>query len=138
MSFSTPTPADRLAALRTAPMADQAGLRVPAVLDALLLALLAALLGRPARIACIRHPAPDSPTSPAAPLPIRLPTDGTHLVIASPLLYVIGPGPNRGMRPHARPTPRPRPRSARAPPPSPSKESTPLPGPRTHAPIITI
>jgi len=116
MSFLHPVPADRLAGLRTAAPAEQARIRASAALENLLLALLAALLGQPLRSARVWHPNPETSTSAPAPLRARLPTDSTHAGLASPLLYVIGPGPNRGLVPHARPAPRLRPRSARAPP----------------------
>jgi hypothetical protein len=67
----------------------------------------------------ILPPIPQSVSQPGpSPLPLRARTasDGTHLVCEHPILWVIGPGPNRGLRPTPRATPIPRPRVARAPP----------------------
>ena len=94
-----------------------------ATLEALILALLAALLGRrrctsawhhaaahlPAEIPCPTH-------APAPPPSARTASDGTHLLCESPILYAIGPGPNRGLRPHPRAMPIAQARIARAPP----------------------
>jgi hypothetical protein len=86
----------------------------------ILLLVLAAVLGRRPRW----HHAPvpfieEAPLPfPHAPAPIRIRSihDGTHLVCEHPILWVIGPGPNRGLRPRARAMPVPRPKIARAPP----------------------
>ncbi len=107
---SHPTPlADRFAGLRAALQQRPGELRPAsaAALDAMLLTLLASLLGRLERLARIWHPtAPqeDSAEDEYAPLfPLNL-------------LYLFGPRRNRGMRPHARTTPLAHPRTARAPP----------------------
>jgi hypothetical protein len=95
-----------------------------AVVEALIRALLASLLGLRTRPARAWHPIPppsdSAPTPRHSPVP-RSPHDGTHLVCEHPILWVIGPGPNRGLRPLPRPLPPPHagiPRSAqvRAPP----------------------
>lgn len=102
----TPAPAslaERLAVLRSTAQAERA--RATAV-DAMLLTLLVLLLGRLERLARTWHPAPD----PAAAKPWEVKFH-THCGMDHPLLYVLGPGPNRGMRPHARHTPMPRPRA---------------------------
>ncbi len=123
----------------TPPPAPQGGVahaRLHRAIEALILALLAGLLGRHARLARAWHRAPafipaaaPAPISPDVPV-LRLPTDGTHLVIESPILYVIGPGPNRGMRPRPRATPVAPRRGARAPPAAPP---SPIPNP-SHLP----
>ncbi len=99
-----------------------AKLRLHAALEALILALLAALLGR-RHTRAWHHAAARIPTefphptqAPALPLRARTPFDGTHLVCEHPILWVIGPGPNRGLRPLPRVEPVARPRRARAPP----------------------
>jgi hypothetical protein len=106
--------------------------QAPALLR-LLLALLAALLGGGRRRAAwhplpswddpdaaIRVPAdshPDSARLSAAAGILRVLRRHWHADSESPILYVIGPGPNRGMRPRPRATPQARPEFARAPPP---------------------
>jgi len=103
------------------PLGAAASVRLRATLEVLILSLLAALLGRrhaswhhaPAPF-CEEHPLP-RPGAPA-PLRARTPHDGTHLVCESPLLYLIGPGPNRGLNPRPRAMPLARARIARAPP----------------------
>ena len=111
-----------------------------AALEALILSLLAALLGR--RHLRAWHPIPDpTPIGPATPV-LRLPTDGTHLVCEHPILWVIGPGPNRGLRPTPRATPIARPRLARAPPRPknapkyPIRAKPPPTGGRSRTPIV--
>jgi hypothetical protein len=146
------TPAEAAAAPRPRAGADRA--RAPAmVLESLILHLLALLFGRPRRprawhiarcdiapwhIAPWHHaPERPSPAEPPRPLRVRSIHDGTHLVCEHPILWVIGPGPNRGMRPHARPTPRLRPRSARAPP-LPHQIFELPPSPLPHALFVTL
>jgi hypothetical protein len=108
----------------TPPASPGAAVRLRATLEALILALLAALLGR--RRARAWHHAP-APYLEEWPLPLPLPDsrppppirsihDGTHLVCEHPILYVIGPGPNRGLRPRPRAMPLPLAQVARAPP----------------------
>jgi hypothetical protein len=101
-----------------------------ALVEALILSLLASLLGLRPRAARAWHPLPTSQEdsaaepfalAPRAPLRPRHIHDGTHLVCDHPILWVIGPGPNRGLRPLPRALPIPHagiPRSAqvRAPP----------------------
>ncbi len=80
------------------------------VLRALILSLLSVLLGRrrqpqawlyePAWIEEYALPFPQAES--ARPIRIRSIHDGTHLVCEHPILYVIGPGPGKGMRPIAR------------------------------------
>jgi len=111
--------------------------RLHHILRALLLALLSVLLGRRQPrpwlydSAChvdaewleafaLPFPQAESPRS----IRIRSIHDGTHLFCEHPILWVIGPGPCRGMRPIARKLPAPRPRIARAPPPCPNVAST--------------
>ncbi len=107
---SHPSPlADRFAGLRAALQQRPGELRPApaAALDAMLLTLLASLLGRLERLARIWHPAApqeDSAEDEYAPL------------FPHNLLYLFGPRRNRGMRPHARTTPLAHPRTARAPP----------------------
>jgi hypothetical protein len=110
--------------------------RIQALLQTLLLTLLAALLGRPRRAAAAWHaiagtcgPAWDSE-------PDVLEWHSTdaddeyaracntllrhyHADCDPSILYVIGPRPNRGLNPRPRENPIPRPRTARAPPESP-------------------
>ncbi len=104
-------------------------------MDSLLLGLLLLLLRRLERMAQAWHaarlrgeePLPEDffPYTPRAFTPeIRLPTDGTHIALASRRQYVFGPGPGLGLRPRPRTTPIPCPRLARAPP-------QPRAGPRT-------
>jgi hypothetical protein len=111
-------------------------------LEVLLLTLLAALLG-PRRLARAwrdaQAPLPTDlagyefePQDSPAPFRVRSIHDGTHLVCEHPILYVIGPGPNLGLRPLPRALPPSRPRIARAPPrPSARPKS---PHPRQTAP----
>jgi hypothetical protein len=104
-------------------------LRLQHILRALLLSLLSllsVLLGRRRYLyasAChvepewledfaLPYPQAESPR----PIRIRSIHDGTHLVCEHPILWVIGPGPCRGMRPISRRTPLLRPRIARGPP----------------------
>jgi hypothetical protein len=90
--------------------------RLRHAIEELILALLAGLLGRRRTRDSVWHPAP-RPEPDRAPLPRhRSIHDGTHLVCEHPILWVIGPGPNRGLRPRPRAHPLPRPRIARAPP----------------------
>jgi hypothetical protein len=93
--------ADRFAALRAAARAERAG---AAAVDTALLTLLILLLGRLERLARTWHPAPAPEAGPEAEC-------HTPCGINPALLYLIGPGPNRGMHPHARRTPQPRPRA---------------------------
>ena len=98
--------------------------RLQDILRALILSLLSVLLGRrrqpqawlyePAWIQEYALPFPQAES--VRPIRIRSIHDGTHLVCEHPILYVIGPGPGKGMRPIARSTPVLRPRLARAPP----------------------
>src|SRR4051812_12071661 len=112
---------------RQAPRAGAAVARVHATLEALLLTLLAALLGRTwrhTRAQAIHTVATYAPL-PVIHAPLRetvtrfdpppAPT-GTHMGVEHPILYVFGPGPGRGMRARPRPHPPARPRLARAPP----------------------
>ena len=98
---------ERFAVLRLQAQADRA--RASAI-DALLLGVIILLLGRLERIAQTWHPAPAAETGEDST------RDDASLHALIRLLYVLGPRPNRGMRPHARPTSLRRPRSARAPP----------------------
>ena len=119
------TPA-RSPARRSAPQENlgrPARLCLLAALEALFLPLLAALLGRPRHprawhLAPIPLPAepPLCRLAPAAPFGARTASDGTHLACESPILYVLGPGPNPGLRPRPRATPITRAPIARAPP----------------------
>jgi hypothetical protein len=84
-------------------------------LETLLLALIAALLGRRSTRAATWHPAPDSDFD-VEPLAYAAPLRHWHADCESPILYVIGPGPNRGMRKRERALPIPHPKTARAPP----------------------
>jgi hypothetical protein len=90
--------------------------RLRHAIEALILALLAGLLGRRRPLDSVWHPAPLPEPAPPAILRVRHIHDGTHLVCEHPILWVIGPGPNRGLRPRPRAHPIPRPRIARAPP----------------------
>jgi hypothetical protein len=123
-------------AVKRAPQSPQAlagELRLLATLEALILALLAAFLGRRRTAATWYALSPldyvnddeDLPfaclfpahaTTPSAtPRDYRLPCH-THQGIEHPILWVIGPGPCRGMRPLPRPHLLPFPLTARAPP----------------------
>jgi hypothetical protein len=134
----THIPATRLRLPNAAPAAS-ARASVAWLLESLLLHLLAALSGRLPRAWRTRHALPSQPSpfalavlatsplsdpdAPRPPLRARSIHDGTHLVCEHPILWVIGPGPNRGMRPHTRaaaPLPL---ESARAPPAIPSERS---------------
>jgi hypothetical protein len=85
---------------------------------ALLMALLAALFGRRRTRTPDWHPAPDEYDwdSEAPHAYAYVEHCGWRRDCTSPILYVIGPGPNLGLRPHPRTQPVPRPRIARAPP----------------------
>jgi len=110
-----------------APRPGALGTCVRFTLEALLLALLAVVLG-PRRALVAWHSAaawdPDSDDLDWDFDDLDLPAhnthttiwDGTHLVCEHPILYVIGPGPNRGMRALPRAHTLPHPESARAPP----------------------
>ncbi len=109
----THIPATRPRLPPTAP-AGGTGAPIALVLESLLLHLLAVLCGRLPRAWRTRHAHPSQPSPyalallatsphsdtshPTPDLRPRLATDGTHLVCEHPLLWVIGPGPNRGMR----------------------------------------
>jgi hypothetical protein len=105
----------------------------PAFLQTLL-AILATILGRPRALSRAWHPMPlPAAEHPQYDLPdaedaydgwYGLPYDGTHMTLEHPMLYVIGPGPNRGLRPLPRKTPLAPPRLAR-PPPHPAQKSPP-------------
>jgi hypothetical protein len=129
-------------------------LRLLATLEAMILALLAAFFGRRRTAAHWHALSPldyvnddeDLPyaalyASIAAHPPVlrrhyALPIH-THQGIEHPLLYVLGPGPNRGMRPHPRTLPHAHPTTARAPPPSPAHAFSPLPqGSQAHTLIV--
>jgi hypothetical protein len=125
---------------------DLPGVRLHDLLRAILLSLLAALLGHrrqprewlyeSAHLDLDEWPLPVPEEAPQ-PFRIRSIHDGTHLVCEHPILWVIGPGPCRGMPPRPRALPIPRPRIARAPPP-PSRARRPVSEPsaqgvRTHA-----
>lgn len=99
--------------------------RTAGLLEILLRALLAALLGRPRGLVPLATAATShcalladadelwtEHTAYAYAAPLR----GWHADCESPILYVIGPPPNRGMRRRPRATPLPCPRIARAPP----------------------
>ena len=122
-----------------------------AALEALILSLLAALLGRRhlrawhLAAAHLPHPPTERPhptDAPTQPPHVRTPHDGTHLVCEHPILWVIGPGPNRGLRPTPRATPIARPRLARAPPRPknapkyPIRAKPPPTGGRSRTPIV--
>lgn len=133
------TPAAECA--RQSPRALAGELRLLATLEALILALLAAFLGRRRTAATWYALSPldyvnddeDLPfaclfpahaTTPSAtPRDYRLPCH-THQGIEHPILWVIGPGPCRGMRPIGRATPLARRRTARAPPSGPDSAPT--------------
>ena len=107
MTSHPPSLAEHFAGMRAALQPQTGELRPHAgALDAMLLALLSALLGRLVRLARAWHPAQEETDQEAeAPLfPVAL-------------LYLFGPRRNRGMHPHARTTPIAQPRTARAPPP---------------------
>ena len=110
MTSHPPSLAEHFAGLRAALQPQTGELRPhAAALDAMLLTLLTALLGRLVRLARAWHPAPAHNESvEAEPTPL----------FPAALLYLFGPRRNRGMRPHARTTPIVHPRTARAPPPS--------------------
>jgi hypothetical protein len=102
------------------------------LLESLLLHLLATLCGRLPRAWRTSHALKSQPSPyalallatspladtgrPAPELRPRLATDGTHLVCEHPILWVIGPGPNRGMRRRPRKLPHAPAKAARAPP----------------------
>ena len=128
-------------------------LRLQDILRALILSLLSVLLGRrrqpqawlyePAWIEEYALPFPQADS--ARPIRIRSIHDGTHLVCEHPILYVIGPGPGKGMRPIARSTPVLRPRRARAPPCAPPhpphipiRAKSPPNGGRWRAPVVVL
>jgi hypothetical protein len=124
MAPPPPSLAAIFAGLRTALEADR---RAASFVDGVVLAVLLMLLGRLERMACTWHAAQrhgDEPL-PEELLPyaegdrtlrVRLPTDGTHIALRTRRLYIFGPGPGRGLRPHPRRTPLARPRIAHAPP----------------------
>jgi hypothetical protein len=101
--------ANRFAGLRAAFETRTGELRPAsaAALDAMLLTLLASLLGRLERLARIWHP--------TAPQENSAEDEHTPLFPHN-LLYLFGPRRNRGMRANARTTPLAHPRTARAPP----------------------
>jgi len=125
---SIPAPRPRLPS--TAPAVGTAA-SIAVLLETLLLHLLAALAGHLPRTwrrhALRSQPSPYAlallATSPLSdtdrPRPVlrpRLATDGTHLACEHPMLWAIGPGPNRGARRSPRAAPTLPPESARAPP----------------------
>jgi hypothetical protein len=147
-------------AAKRAPQSPQAlagELRLLATLEALILALLAAFLGRRRTAANWHALSPldyvnDDEDLPQACLfpgqslfapglrpDYRLPCH-THQGIEHPILYVLGPGPNRGMCPLPSPHPIVRPGTARAPPPkAPPPLARPLPLPQgrpTHVRFV--
>ena len=102
--------------------------QIPSFLQTLL-ALIAALLGRPRALTPAWHPldtheaAPwhDEGTAEVEPYAwpegqYWSPLTHNHADCDPRILYVIGPRPNRGLRPLPRKTPLPRPKTARAPP----------------------
>ena len=124
MAPPPPSLAAVFAGLRTALEADR---RAASFVDGVVLAVLLMLLGRLERMARMWHaaqrhgdePLPEEllPYTPGErTLRVRLPTDGTHIALRTRRLYIFGPGPGRGLRPHPRRTPLLRPRIARAPP----------------------
>lgn len=139
-SPTTPRPA-RPGAPRT-PLGAVAAPCLRLALGVLILALLAALIGPRQLARAWRHARAPLPTDlvaydfeyPDAPEPFRVRSvhDGTHLVCESPILYVIGPGPNLGLRPLPRALPPSRRPVARAPP-RPSARPK-IPHPRQIAP----
>ena len=98
-----------------------------AALEIWLLALLAPLMGAQAARAWI---ASILPNAPQAEIPSDFSEEEIRLLI--PFLFLIGPGPNRGMASHARMAPIPHQESARAPPDAraPSSPSLPKSAPR--------
>ncbi len=118
--------------LPPAAMAAGRAASIAMLLEFLLLHLLAVLHGRRPRAWRNRHALPSLPSPyalallatsplsdtirPAPDLRPRLATDGTHLACEHPLLWVIGPGPNRGMRRRPRRLPLAPTEAARAPP----------------------
>ncbi len=97
-----------------------------AALEIWLLALLAPLMGAQAARAWIASILP----TPQAEIPSDFSEEEIRLLI--PFLFLIGPGPNRGMASHARIAPIPHRESARAPPAAraPSSPSPPKSAPR--------
>jgi len=142
MSFLLPSPADMPASPHTAPKADRATAhaRLSAALEAILLALLASLIGRRTLILCHAHPV--ALVAPAPPChrtesPHRTPAIGRAPHADAIALHrfpdwILPGAPARGMRPTPAPRPpRPRARPARAPPPRPRPQPahrTPLEG----------
>ena len=121
--------------------------QIPSFLQTLL-ALIAALLGRPRARALTpawhtlsaheATPWHDEGTAEVEPYAWSegqywSPLTHNHADCDPRILYVIGPRPNRGLRPLPRKTPIPRPRTARAPPP-PSPASRPTPSPQKTTP----
>ena len=124
MAPSPVTLADRFAGLRSA-LQQRTGEVCPdsGAIDAMLLALFVALLGRLERLARAWHPAGTAEEDDPDRLVFRLPPD---------LRYLLGPRRNRGMRPHARTTPIARRRTARAPPARASDAAIPPFSPRLY------
>ena len=124
MTSHPPSLAGHFTGLRAALQAQQGDVRpLAGALDAMLLALLATLLGRLERLARAWHPATGRQDSarerPAPHSPMAL--------LPPDLRYLFGPRRNRGMRPRARTAPIARPRTARAPPPIPARKNPPPP-----------
>ena len=125
MASSSPSLAAIFAGLRAALEADRRG---ASIVDALLIGILLLLVRRLERMASSwdqarllsDEPLPDDllpyALDPDRTLRVRLPTDGTHIALRTRRLYIFGPGPGRGLRPHPRRTPLMRPRIARGPP----------------------